>query len=108
MDVVRRSVARELEIDEKTPLVLSFYDGGAMIYVLTSSVNSMGVENQEAWREIAKLRGVRTGYPPIQMSFDANPAILEEARRILNTILTTSKKGLRRANTRKPVTKALS
>ena len=47
----------------------------------------MGVENQEAWREIAKLRGVRTGYPPVQMSFDANPAILEEAKKVLNAIL---------------------
>ena len=45
VDVVRRSVARELEIDEKTPLVLSFYDGGAMIYVLTSSVSGIGVIN---------------------------------------------------------------
>ncbi|MEM1644719.1 MAG: FGGY family carbohydrate kinase [Ignisphaera sp.] len=42
---VRSSVAQELNLDKKTPIVLGFYDGGSMIYALTKSISGIGVAN---------------------------------------------------------------
>uniref|UniRef100_A0A7C2V8X8 Carbohydrate kinase n=1 Tax=Ignisphaera aggregans TaxID=334771 RepID=A0A7C2V8X8_9CREN len=45
VEYVRSSIAREIGIEEKTPLVLSLYDGGSMIYALTGRSPGIGVVN---------------------------------------------------------------
>lgn len=45
VEEIKSSIAHELNIDEKTHIVLGFYDGGSMIYALTKGVGSIAVAN---------------------------------------------------------------
>ncbi|MEM4849031.1 MAG: dihydrodipicolinate synthase family protein [Ignisphaera sp.] len=54
---------------------------------LRKIIAKMTSEAQEGIREFLKLRGLNPGYPPIQMVHEFDSKLIEEAKRLLNTIL---------------------
>uniref|UniRef100_A0A7C2VLM9 Dihydrodipicolinate synthase family protein n=1 Tax=Ignisphaera aggregans TaxID=334771 RepID=A0A7C2VLM9_9CREN len=50
-------------------------------------VAKLGVETQEALRQLVKLRGVDSGYPPVQMAHDIDPKLVEEAKKVIESII---------------------
>lgn len=54
---------------------------------LRKLISRMTSEAQEGIREIMKLRGLKSGYPPVQMYHEFDPKLVEEAKKLLSNLL---------------------
>ncbi len=54
---------------------------------IRKAIAKYGVEPQEVFREILRIRGIRSGYPPIQMAGALEPKHIEELKSLVNTFL---------------------
>jgi len=54
---------------------------------IRKAIAKYGVEPQEVFREILKIRGIRSGYPPIQMIGALEPKHIEELKSLIDRYL---------------------
>lgn len=57
------------------------------ISLLRRLIGKMTPEAQEGLRELAKLRGLKPGYPPPQMFYEFDPKLVEEARKLIFEVI---------------------